>query len=163
MKRRLGCVIFAGIALAFLAAGCQQPKSEQASTLSVEDTAAIGKAIDSQIAAFVAKDIDKFMADIDPDIVNMEYDKCYRGAVEVREKHVKPEMATITMKTYKAEDRHIVGQGNFAYVNERNIWEFKDNSGKNYTSNSSWASYVLEKKSDGSWKFVQVHVSGPTL
>ena len=159
MNPRFACVIVAGIALAFLATGCQQPKAEQA--LGTEDTATIGKMLDSMIAAYAAKDLDKSMADVDPDIVNMEYDKCYRGAVEFREKHLKPEMANYTVQTYKAEDRHILGRGSFAYVNEREICRFTDNSGKQLGSDSYWASYVLEKKSDGRWKIVQSHFSGP--
>jgi ketosteroid isomerase-like protein len=155
-------ILFLGLALTFLAAGCQQPKSEQALALSTEDTAAIGKTIDSQIAAYVAKDIDKFMASYSPDVVDMEYDRYYRGTAEFRDKHVKPEMDTATVTTYKAENRHIRGRGSFAYVDEREIVEFKDNSGKSHASDSCWASYVLEKQSDGSWKIVQLHWSGPS-
>jgi ketosteroid isomerase-like protein len=69
---------------------------------------------------------------------------------------------TLAMTKYKAEDRHIRGRGSFAYVNEREIVEFKDNSGKSHVSDSCWATYVLEKQSDGSWKIVQLHWSGPT-
>ena len=163
MNPRFACVIVAGIALAFLAAGCQQPKSEQASALSAEDTAAIGKTIDSAITTYVAKDLDKYLINFSPDMVNMEYDRRFLGIAEFRDKHVKPEMETSTMTTYKVADRRIQGRGSFAYVDEREIVAWKENSGKSHSSDSFWASYILEKQTDGSWKIVQLHFSGPPL
>jgi ketosteroid isomerase-like protein len=162
MKYRFACMMLVGLALALLAAGCQQPKSEQTSVLSAEDTAAIGKTIDSTIETFIAKDIDKFMANFSPNVVNMEYERCYRGLDELRDKHAKPEMADLTMTIYKSSDRHIHGRSEFAYVSEREIVDFKDKDGKPHSSDSCWASYVLEKASDGKWKIVQMHFSGPS-
>jgi ketosteroid isomerase-like protein len=163
MNPRFVFVIVAGIALAFLAAGCQQPKSEQASALSAEDTAAIEKTIDSAITTYVAKDLDKYLANFSPAMVNMEYDRRYVGIAEFRDRHVKPEMEMETMTTYKAADRRIQGRGSFAYVDQREIIAWKENSGKSYASESFWASYILEKQKDGNWKIVQLHFSGPSL
>jgi ketosteroid isomerase-like protein len=94
--------------------------------------------------------------------VGLEYDKRFQGLEEIREKHIKPEMAETAASTYKVADRLVRGQGGTAYVSERNIVEFRERDGKTYSSDSARASYVLEKQGDGGWKCKQVHWSGPS-
>jgi ketosteroid isomerase-like protein len=161
MKWTITLVSIAVIALLVLCAACQQPKPEQPAALTADDVAAVGKTIDTAIETYVAKDIDRHMSFAADDAVSIEYDKRFQGAAEIREKHIKPEMADMTDVTYKAADRVVRGHSGLAYVVERNVIQFKDKDGKMYSTDSAWASYVLEKQPDGAWKCKLAHWSGP--
>jgi ketosteroid isomerase-like protein len=161
MQRTIRIISLAALALLVSSTGCQRPRPEQPAALTAEDVSAVGRTIDAAIDAYVAKDIDRHMSFAAADAVSLEYDNHYQGAAEYREKHVKPEMADYTDVTYKAADRVVRGHSGLAYVTERNIIAFKDKEGKTYSTNSAWASYVLEKQPDGAWKCKLVHWSGP--
>jgi ketosteroid isomerase-like protein len=164
MNCRIAFSFLAVLALLVMASGCQQPKSETPSALTAEDVEAVGKTIDSAIETFVAKDIDRHMAVFDANLVNMEYDRCFRGLEEYREKHVKPEMVEInSIIKYEPADRVVRGHDGLAYVYERNIIEYQTEDGKTFSTDSAWASHVLEKQPDGVWKIVQNHFSGPMV
>ena len=161
MKWTITLVSIVALALLVSFTGCQQPQPAQPAALTAEDVAAIGKTIDTAIESYAAKDIDRHMSFAAADAVSLEYDKRYQGAAEIREKHIKPEMAEMTVITYKAADRVVRGHGGLAYVAERNSIEFKDKDGKTFSTDSAWASYVLEKQPDGAWKCKLAHWSGP--
>jgi len=161
MKAMLTFVSLAALALLVSLAGCQQPKPEAPAALTAEDVAAVGKAIDSAIEAFAAEDLERIMSFYAADAVVLEYDRAFRGAEEIREKHMKPEFAEYTISTFKAADRVVRGRDGLAYVTERDIIEFQDKAGNTFSTDSAQASFVLEKQPDGAWKCVQEHWSGP--
>ena len=161
MKRIITLVFSVALTLLVSLIGCQQTKPEQPTALSAEDTAAIGQTIDSCIQAYLARDLDRHMSYYATNALFSEYDKYYSGASEIREKHVKPEFEEGTVSIYKSADRVVRGRNGIAYVSERNIIESQSKDGKRFSTDSARASYVLEKQVDGSWKFVQLHWSGP--
>ncbi|MCU0246936.1 MAG: nuclear transport factor 2 family protein [Bryobacter sp.] len=164
MKPILTLLGVAALALLVSLVGCQQPKPEAPAALLPDDVAAIGKAIDGTLAAFVAKDIDKTMTFYAEDAVMVEYAQRNQGAKSIREDHILKEFAdrddSVPMR-YEAADRIVRGKGGFAYVTERNIVEAKSKDGKLWKTDTAMASYVMEKQSDGAWKCVQMHWSGP--
>jgi ketosteroid isomerase-like protein len=154
-------VIVTALVLFVPLTGCQQPKPQPAAGLTAEEVAAIGKTIDTANEAYAAKNLDGVMQLYAADAIELEYDKRYQGVDDIRDKHIKPEFAEITNITFKAADRIVRGHSGLAYVSERNIFEGQDKKGDTYSTDSAWASYVLEKQPDGAWKCKQMHWSGP--
>ena len=161
MKTRTLFVSVAALVLLVPLMSCQRSQPQPATTLTDEEVAAIGKTIDDALEAYAAKDLNRHMQYAAADVIFMEYDKRSQGVDELREKHVKPELAEFTVTTYKAADRVVRGRGGLAYVSERNILEMKDKAGNTFNTDSACASYVFEKQPDGTWKLKQGHWSGP--
>jgi len=161
MRGLVATVSVVALALIVPLTGCQQSQPKVAASLTAEDVAAVSKIIDDALQSYAAKDVEKHMQAYAVDAITMEFDKRYQGADDIREKHIKPEVAELTVPTFKAADRVVRGQGDLAYVSERNIIEFSDKAGNTFNSDSAWASYVLARQPDGAWKVKQVQFSGP--
>lgn len=161
MKSILTFISLAALALLVSMAGCRQRQPEAPAALTVQDVAAVSKAIDSALEAFTAKDLERLMSFYGADSVVSEYNRSDRGVDEIRDKHMRPELADYTISTYQGEDRVIRGHNGLAYVSERNVIEIQDKDGNTYATDSARASYVVEKQPDGLWKCVLEHWSGP--
>jgi len=161
MRVLVAIVSVVALALIVPLTGCQQRQPQPTASLTTEEVAAVGKTIDDGLQSYAAKDVEKHMQAYAAAAIAMEFDKRYQGADDIREKHIKPEAAELTVTTFKAADRIVRGQGGLAYVSERNIIEFSDKAGNTFSTDSAWASYVMAKQPDGAWKLKQVHFSGP--
>lgn len=159
--KRTNLILAFGMALIIVGMmNCQQ-KAKGPAELSQADSTAVNQILDSMINDFKNGNADLASSYMTENAVNMEYDKIYRGAEEIRSDHFKKESELYSFTIYNVDSRVIRGRNGIAYTHERNIIEMKDKAGKTFFADSCWASSVLEKQVEGTWKIVQHHFSGP--
>ena len=159
--KRTNLILALGVVLIIVGMLSCQQKAQGPAELSQADSAAVNQVLDSMINAYTNGNADLASSSMAENAVNMEYDRIYRGAEQIRSDHLKKEIELYSVTIYDVDGRVIRGRDGIAYTYERNIIEFKAKEGKTFYADSCWASSVLEKQADGAWKIVQLHFSGP--